>query len=272
MSAVSGIVGIHGVPRSGTTWLGQLFNSSPEVAYRYQPFFSYAFRGRIDVESSVDEIHAFFADLLDTADDFVLQRGRARLSLAATEFDKSSPRHLVYKEVRFHHLLPRLLESVPALRVVGIVRDPRSVIASWIRAPREFDPAWSIDEEWKHAPAKNAGLEENWYGYDRWKQFVELLEGLRGRHPDRLRIIRYEDLAASTDEVVGDLFRFAGLELAEPSRRFIRESTSRDDGDPYGVFRKRGADRAGVRDLPSHVAARIEDELRDTALARYLEP
>ena len=34
-------VAIFGVPRSGTSWLGQIFNSSPMVAYRFQPLFSY---------------------------------------------------------------------------------------------------------------------------------------------------------------------------------------------------------------------------------------
>ena len=65
MSAAKNIIAIHGAPRSGTSWLGQLFNSSPQVAYRYQPFFSYAFRGRIDTGSDVASLRGFFADLLD---------------------------------------------------------------------------------------------------------------------------------------------------------------------------------------------------------------
>ena len=36
-----------GVPRSGTSWFGELFNSSPRVAYRFQPLFSYAFKDAI---------------------------------------------------------------------------------------------------------------------------------------------------------------------------------------------------------------------------------
>ena len=38
------IISIHGVPRSGTSWLGQILDSSPKVRYKFQPLFSYAFK------------------------------------------------------------------------------------------------------------------------------------------------------------------------------------------------------------------------------------
>ena len=37
------IVGVHGVPRSGTSWLGQILNASKKVNFKFQPLFSYAF-------------------------------------------------------------------------------------------------------------------------------------------------------------------------------------------------------------------------------------
>jgi hypothetical protein len=77
MSGGFPIVGIHGAPRSGTSWLGQLFNSSEHVAYRYQPFFSYAFKERLSVRSGALEIQRFFDDLRNTEDDFVLQMHRS---------------------------------------------------------------------------------------------------------------------------------------------------------------------------------------------------
>ena len=67
-------VAIFGVPRSGTSWVGQLFNSSPHTAYRYQPIFSYSFEESIDAESSEDDIAAFHQSLFETNDDFVLQK------------------------------------------------------------------------------------------------------------------------------------------------------------------------------------------------------
>src|SRR5436305_252996 len=106
MNIFSGrIVAIHGAPRSGTSWLGQLFNSSENVAYRYQPLFSYAFKQRLTSTSTRREIELFFDDLLFTEDDFVLQRGAASLAGYSLEFEKAEITHLVYKEVRYHCVL-----------------------------------------------------------------------------------------------------------------------------------------------------------------------
>src|SRR5690625_3598820 len=174
MTASPKIVAIHGAPRSGTSWLGQIFNSSPQVAYRYQPFFAHAFRDRVNSTSSRGELETFFTDLLDTQDDFVLQRNEARLAQREIQFQKTAATHLVYKEVRFHDLLPHLLERLPELRAVGLVRDPRAVIASWVRAPREFQADWELGDEWRNAPLKNAGQNENWYGFARWKELASM--------------------------------------------------------------------------------------------------
>ena len=67
-------VAIFGVPRSGTSWLGQIMNSSPNVAYRYQPLFSYAFKDYLDEQSSAEDIQHFHEELLTTEDEFVTQK------------------------------------------------------------------------------------------------------------------------------------------------------------------------------------------------------
>jgi len=262
------VVAIHGAPRSGTSWLGQLFNSSPHVAYRYQPFFSYAFRGRVDAHTDASELQRFFADLLATDDAFVLQTGSGRLSEGAPLFKKAAISHLLYKEVRFHHLLPHLLAMHPRLKAIGIVRDPRAVLASWERAPREFDPTWSLLEEWRTAQRKNAGLEENWFGYERWKQLTACFLGLAAKYQDRFRLVRYEDLMQDPEGCLRALFDFCGLAFGNQTRRFIAESTSHDDGDAYGVFRRHDAPRAAAIDAA--IGDWITDELRGTPLFKFL--
>ena len=141
-------VSIHGVPRSGTSWLGQLFNSSEHVAYRYQPLFSYAFHGAIDGNSDRGAIDSFIGALIETDDDFVLQRGKASLGYTL-EFPKQEVSHLVYKEVRHHEILANLLAVCPHAMGIGIIRNPCAVINSWSRAPREFDSAWDLRQEWR---------------------------------------------------------------------------------------------------------------------------
>lgn len=268
ITAVDNVVAIHGAPLSGTSWLGQLFNSSPHVAYRYQPFFSYAFRGRVDAHSDAAFLHAFFSDLLATEDAFVLQVGDARLAAATPHFVKNDISHLVYKEVRFHHLLPHLLDTLPRLKVIGIVRDPRAVLASWSRAPREFDPTWSLTEQWRDAPLKNAGLEENWYGYTRWKQLAQSFLSLESRHPHRFRLVRYEELVQRPAHALRTLFDFCGLEMTPQSRQFLADSTTLGDGDAYSVFRAHGDLRAIPID--PGIEACIAAELRGTPLQRFL--
>jgi hypothetical protein len=49
--AFDSIAVISGAARSGTSWLGQILDSSPDVAYRFQPFFAYAFKNFVDFDS-----------------------------------------------------------------------------------------------------------------------------------------------------------------------------------------------------------------------------
>lgn len=261
------IVGIHGAPRSGTSWLGQLFNSHPRVAYRFQPFFSFAFRDRVDERSDSADIGRMFSDLLETSDSFVHQVGSARLAQHLPAFAKRAATHIVYKEVRFHHLVPHFIEKMPRAKFIGIVRDPRAVLASWFKAPREFRSDWRPEEEWRHARLKNEGRLENWYGFERWKELSLLFIELSLRHPRQFCLIRYEELVESPQEVVERLFGFCGLSLDEQTVRFISESTGSDDGDPYGVFRK------SLREplqLPAGIAEAVERDLGSGPLSRFL--
>src|SRR5690606_1709659 len=163
--------------------------------------------------------------------------GKGRLARQAPQFHKERMTHLIYKEVRFHHLLPHLLEVLPDFRAIGIVRDPRFVLASWFKAPREFDPDWQHLAEWRYADRKNAGLEENWYGFARWVELAKLFLELEVSHADRFLVVRYEDLVRATTSVTERLLAFCGLRATEQTRRFCRISASTDDGDPYGVCR-----------------------------------
>lgn len=266
------VIGIHGAPRSGTSWLGQLFNSSEHVAYRYQPFFSYAFRGRVTVASDAPDIRQVFAEMERSRDPFLLQSGDQKLARRELRFPKDRITHIVYKEVRFHHLVPHLLASLPEFKAIGIVRDPRAVIWSWRNAPREFDPHWSLHEEWRHARLKNAGLVENWYGFERWKELAHLFLELCDSYPDRFRIIRYEDLVTNPAGELEGLFRFCGLPLTNQARAFVSESTSRHEDDPYGVHRQHSAemDPHWRRMLDDNIAETIRNELCDTRLANFL--
>ena len=266
------IIALHGAPRSGTSWIGQIFNSNESVAYRYQPFFSHSYRGRITADSEAVELRSFFKDLLETNDDFVLQRGEANLSRRGEDFRKTGITHLVYKEVRFHHLLPVFLERLRDLRAIGLVRDPRAVLWSWSQAPREFEPSWSLRGEWRQAQAKNRGLDENWYGFDRWKELALLFLDLSRKYPERFRIVRYEDFLEDCLGQVAQVFEFCGLAVGKQTVDFVKRSISTADRDPYGVYRSHeDSMRALWRDgLHPEIQRAVADDLAGTPLEKFL--
>ena len=71
-------VAIFGVPRSGTSWLGQIFNGHPDVCMRNQPLFSYEHKGRLNETSSEFDINCFFEEIYNSQDNFVLMTSDAQ--------------------------------------------------------------------------------------------------------------------------------------------------------------------------------------------------
>lgn len=266
------VLAIHGVPRSGTTWLGEVFNSHEQVAYRYQPFFSYAFKNRLDRTSSSESVRRFFSDLVMTEDDFVLQRGKSCLSKWKPEFTKTRAKVLAYKEVRYHYLLPWLLATDISIVGVGIIRHPCGVINSWYQAPREFDARWDLLEEWHDAPKKNAGRAEEYFGYRKWKEVALMFHRLSREFPDNFHIVGYEDLVRDPVRTIEPVITHLGLDITSQMARYINASQSWDDADPYGTFRSDGLDRAnGWRyELDKRIQQAIFRDLEGNELSVYL--
>ncbi|WP_374573312.1 sulfotransferase [Phenylobacterium sp.] len=262
------VIGLHGAPRSGTSWIGQIFNSAPEVAYRFQPFFAYAFHERADNARTAGDLDAILRDIALTDDAYILQTGERRLAQREVSFAKAAPQALVYKEVRFHHLLPQLME-IDRFSGVGIVRDPIDVLSSWIKAPREFKPEWSVEAEWRFAASKNGGRPEEFYGYEGWKRAALLFEDLQAKAPRRFRILSYDALLDRPLATVTALFEALGLPMSGQVEAFVESSTASADDDPYGVFRDISLGRS-----PSILSAAIQDWIREdvqrSGLGRHL--
>jgi hypothetical protein len=110
-------VAIHRVPRSGTTWLGEIFNSSPNTIYKFQPLFSYALKDFLTSASSLQDINEFFQQLKEINDDFIDQIKKRNQDLLPV-FKKEQSTHLVYKEVRYHNILNNLMRKKHNLYLV----------------------------------------------------------------------------------------------------------------------------------------------------------
>jgi len=263
-------IGIFGVPRSGTTWLSQIFNSHPDVAFRYQPLFSYGHKGRLSDHSSAAEILSFFEEILCTQDAFTLMSTETQKNIPS--FEKAAKlTHIVFKETRYLHIIENVLTQCSDVIIIGIVRNPLAVMASWILAPKAFNPMWDINIEWRSAPSKNQNRVEEFYGFDKWKEITEAFLRFKSQFPQQFLLVRYDELNNAPLDSTKIIFDFCGLEICSHVRNFLVASKSRHDKDPYSVFRSEACDDRWRDELPNQITKQIILELKNTPLDTFLK-
>ncbi len=263
-------IAIFGVPRSGTTWLSQIFNSHPDVALRFQPLFSYGHKGSLSAYSSAEEIQSFFEEILYSQDAFAMMTSEMQKDYPV--FQKTdSPTHIVFKETRYLHVIENILTECSDVRIVGIVRNPLAVIASWILAPKEFNSEWDINSEWRSAPSKNQNRPEEFYGFDKWKEIAEVFLRLKNQFPKQFLLLSYDELNSLPLEATKKLFDFCGLNVSDEVQQFLIESKSRHDPDPYSVYRANANDKCWQSTLPDNIVKQIMLELQNTPLDIFLQ-
>lgn len=266
-------IAIHSVPRSGSTWLGTIFDSHPEVVYKYQPLFSYKFKSFLDEDSHQERIESFFQKIEVTKDDFIDQV-EAKSKHIVPSFDKSETvKAVVYKEVRYHYILENLLTTHPEVKVIGLIRDPRATLYSWLNAPKEFrkDRGWKVEEEWLNAPSKNLEKPEEYNGYAKWKEVAVMFESLSNMFPDRFLLVSYKELLNETEDTVRNIFSFSGLSFTQKTEDFILDSKGRTEKDAYSVYRKKSADDKWKSRLSDEIINYIETDLKNTSLVKWLD-
>jgi hypothetical protein len=246
-------VALFGVPRSGTTWLGQLLNSSPSVLYRYQPLFSYEFKDFLNESSSQEDIEEFHNRLVKAESEFVKP---------LHQFNKSAPTHLVWKSVRYHYLAHRLLQESD-IKLVFIKRNPLDVINSWYNAPREFSrEEWNILTEWEKAEKKNLQRSEEYFGFNKWCEALMIHAQNATEFPDRVFLIDYDQAQLDQALMIESLFGWLGLPVASSTRRFMSESMNRDSDDTYSVFKKK-SENTLPQTVKDAIVTRTEEFLSD---------
>jgi hypothetical protein len=269
--AYRGVISIHGAPRSGTTWLGTIFDSHSDVAFRFQPLFAYRFKDRIKLDSSADDILTFLRELYAVNDDsFILHYGRGVEPHLLNFRKQAPPLTLVFKEVRYHHLIGKFLDAVSEWKVVGIVRNPCAVINSWLQAPKEFKKEWQPLAEWRYAPSKNLGRIEEYNGFEKWKELTYAFLKLQQKFPQRFYLMQYEQLVLDPISVIEQAFSFVGLKLEDQVRDFIRMSQSRHSDDAYALFKSPSVRERWRSELDPAIEKEIVKDLEGTALQRFL--
>jgi len=261
---------ICGMPRSGTSWLGQILDSSNDVAFRMEPLFSYRFKNIINEQSSEEDVLSFFEQVY-LADDGFMNQEENRRKGAYTTFEKTrNPACMVVKTTRHHNLLRKYLESVPGIEIVSIIRHPCAAISSWICADREFRlKGCSIENDWRTGACRKDGPGEYW-GFLDWLLITKLHTELALEY-DNFSILKYSDLV---EDMLGEtrrIFDRLSLPVEQQTLDFLRDCRSSHNDDPYSVFKN-----AKVKDqwrvlLDPKIAQQIIEEADACGLNRFLD-
>lgn len=264
------VIALYGVPRTGTSWLGQIIDSCPDTVFRFQPLFSYRFKNRITTESRAEDIEQFFKELYCEDNDGFLNQADKRENGMYPVFahKESDAAILAFKEVRYLYTIPLLLQKYGSIKIVGIVRNPYDTMESWINAPSEYKPDWDIFEEWDFAVSKNEYRPENYYGYYKWKEYIKMAADMQKKYPDKFVIVRYEDLAEDAVNVSEKLFCFLDIPFTAQTKTFIKESQSKTVDNSYSVYRDKEKERQRQFYLPEEVKVKISRDMETFEAAR----
>ena len=233
---------IFGPPRSGTSWLGQIFNSSPDTFYIYQLL--YFNRNKFtptpefldkNFHKLVSHSEMFKGSFIPSDPGNLQAEGDTFRYLNFAKAKDNS--HTVLKHVRYHHLIEYFIKEHNA-KIIGLVRNPLATIDSWLRAPKEFKKGLNPLKEWYEAPTKNAyKLCYEYAGYLNWERIVRNYLKLKDMYPDNFKLVKYSDLLGEAEQNFKDMFNFCDLEFGESTTNFINNSHSKTGG-TYSVFRE----------------------------------
>ena len=264
-------ISIHSVPRSGSSWLGQILNSSKKVCFRFQPLFSYAFKDYLSEKSSKKDIVSFFEKIAQSDDDFLLQTDKVDSGEYPSFVKEDEPSHVIYKEVRYHNILENLLIKDEEIKVIGIIRNPFAVVSSFLNSPREFrkDLSWIESEEWRFAQKKNLNKHEEFFGYEKWKEVYFLFMKLKQVYKDRFCLVFYDALIGDTLKEVERIFKFCNLEVQSQTIQFLNDSKSSEKESVYSVFRNKKQDVEWKDLLTETIFSEIKDDIIENKITEF---
>lgn len=197
---------VCGMPRSGTTLLAELLSATPGVVIGYETHVLRLAPAALwdrpltpeDVLSLCDRLEQSPSAPIPTSVlDAAIQRVQAgwptpctlvelAFWLSAPELDEAAavgektPAHLMWAG--------RAMAADPELKVVALIRDPRDVHRSLREVP------WNAGD-----PVENAL---------RWRRYERESRRLLRMHPERVHLLRFEDLVRHPEEVLGQLRSF----------------------------------------------------------------
>lgn len=259
------------MPRSGTSWLSQIFDSSPDVRFRLSPLFSYELKNFVTDDSHKTTWNLLFEKAYLSNSEFMDQTyRRVAGEYPVFSFKASLPAFLVIKDTRFHNLTVHMLSLFPDMKMIGIVRNPCGAINSWLRAPKEFPPGNDPLHHWRAGECKKEGRGDFW-GFEDWKWVTILFLQLERETPERFFLVQYEDIVLEPVRWAKAMFDFCGLKYSDQTKKFIIESQTTHVDNEYAVFKKTEVKDKWKTQLSPIIIKEIYDELKGTDLERFFK-
>lgn len=219
------IVWMFGSPRSGSTWLMQLFAEIPGISVIDE---SYLPLHLVPIDHTVPEgeyfeqgqraadPHYFFAKryLPELRDELrsLIVNGLVRQLRELGQL--ADPRWIVIKEPNGSHASDSVMSLFPESRLLFLVRDGRDVIDSLIDAMLARDSWWQqsqVSEEPRIASERMAFIRHH---ANLWLQRTEATQRAYAATPAPKRLqVGYERLLADTDSQFGAMLDWLGMSL-----------------------------------------------------------
>ena len=270
MNTPENYVWLSGMPRSGSTWLSQIFASAPQVRLKFCPLFSYEFKNKLGLTASAKDWTKLFHDTYHCVSEYLDQEYLRKKGLIPTfKVKDADPPNLVIKSTRFHNLVPSILEKHTTIKFVHLVRDPRASIHSWLTNPYEFPKDANPMAEWRNGSCHKTGPGEFW-GFEDWKFVNAQALTLQSLYPDRFKILQYEDLTANLRYEVQSVFDFCSIPFHDQTDNFLSDSTNTNLDNKRSVFKKPMFNQSWNGKLDHEIAEACLREAQNTPLARFL--
>lgn len=257
-----------GMPRSGTTWLSQIFEHSPEVLMRLSPNYSYAMKNALNENSIADEWTAQLSAAIVTDDSFMTQNWKREKGELDWIDKDERVRLLMIKDTRFLELYLIGMGLLPAAKCLFIVRHPCGALNSW-RKSSEYPSGSDFHAEWRTGACRKSEGPGEYWGFEDWKRTARLFLAAEAKDPGRVRVFRYEDLVDRPVETTETLFEFAGIEVAAEVSDFLTRSHARHDPNAFSVFRSPTVAESWQREFPEDIAAQVLADIQNTDLERF---